>query len=237
MIVTSVSGSSSTPYSSPYRAAIASRKAGKPRNGGYPCAACSFARAASSSITCCGGPTSGFPRPRSTSGSPSIAACRETSASSAVKYCCGRRSTRSGGGRICLEGVDTAEGFEDGHGPRPRRGGSVGVAQRLQGASEVELEAGRVVVEAEGALPLGCIAQPLDCLVRAPLHQRKQALTRDQRQLELPGLGLERDRADRVDRPPEQLGLPCRGERPQDRHGRDRHHPLSVDDREHLVGQ
>ena len=100
MIVTSVSGSSSTPYTCEYRTAIASRNAGNPRNGGYPWALGSFAAAASASITCWGGPTSGFPRPRSTSGSPSSAACSETFARSAVKYCCGSRSSRWGGGRM-----------------------------------------------------------------------------------------------------------------------------------------
>src|SRR3954471_6467416 len=48
-------------------------------------------------MTCCGGGgTSGLPRRRSTSGSPPAAAAACTRASSRMKYCSGRRSTRRG---------------------------------------------------------------------------------------------------------------------------------------------
>src|SRR5207248_933608 len=50
------------------------------------------------STTCAGGPTSGLPRPRSTSGSPSRAAASATRASSPVKYWSGSLSSRLGRG-------------------------------------------------------------------------------------------------------------------------------------------
>ena len=79
-----------------------------------------------------------------------------------MKYCCGRRSTRSGGGRTGrtlsdarLEGVDTAERLENGQGPRPRLFGGIRAPLGLESAREIELQAGGVVGEAELALPLG----------------------------------------------------------------------------------
>src|SRR5215203_1770701 len=51
------------------------------------------------STTCAGGPMSGFPRPRSTSGGPLAAAAAATRPRSVTKYCCGNRSRRFGRGR------------------------------------------------------------------------------------------------------------------------------------------
>ena len=50
-------------------------------------------------MTASEGGVSGFPRPRSTTGSPASRAAAATRASSAAKYCSGRRSSRSGRGR------------------------------------------------------------------------------------------------------------------------------------------
>src|SRR5581483_6506553 len=58
----------------------------------------------SAAATWGGGPTSGLPRPRSTSGSPSRAADAATRASSDMKYCSGSRSSRFGGARRSLRG-------------------------------------------------------------------------------------------------------------------------------------
>src|SRR4051794_34543110 len=111
---------------------------------------------------------SGLPRPRSTSGSPSRAAAAATRASSAVKYCSGRRSSLRGVTRRTaeLDGEPEADVFE-----RRAEFCTVGDAPRAEPVADLAhepLRGGRAGRDADGLhsfeprlVDLGCVVNEM----------------------------------------------------------------------------
>src|SRR4029453_2451126 len=130
---------------------------------GGPGGRCSRADWGGRSIAWAGGPTSGLPRPRSTSGSPWRSAASATRARSDVKYCWGSRSSRAGRGRTRGPGLNPRESLD-------RAGSRVhhdGLLQRLE----------RIVLPALGLEQIGELRVDLeDVAARAHGKQRGRML-------------------------------------------------------------
>src|SRR5947207_7314164 len=190
---------------------MASRSSGRPGNGAYPWAVGRFAASASASTTCWGGPVSGFPRPRSTIGSPSRAAAAVTRARSAPKYCSGSRSSRFGLGLIgrCL-GPRTPRrspcGLRASRASRDQRSVTVDLDQTLVADPEVvrnlvqhdppHLPAQRLRVLTKMALERAAIDRDLvreHAAVEAPAPRQRDALVEPEQRLAARRLFLDDD--------------------------------------------